>query len=137
MWCAIVCMDQMLNIALPVMLLVKVKSTKHAEQCPVEALRSSITLRMVRSRTRLLHTHELTELRDEVALEVAPLVRVESGWYPVVNDELIVEDFSCSLGCLVLGGDRQRVLGKMIGDHKYVSNAFRGLKRQEVKTHQL
>jgi len=104
------------------MLLVKVKSTKHAKQRSVKTLRSCITLWMVRSRSRLLHTHELTELLDEIALEVDPLVRVESGWDPVVDAKL--EDFTCSLGCLVLGGDRQRVLGKMICDHKYVSNAF-------------
>ena len=133
MWCADVCVDQRLYVALSVMLLIKVKSNKHAEQRSVKTLRSCISLRMVRSRTRLLHTHELTELLDEVALEVGPLVRMESGWDPVVNDELVLDDFSCSLGYQVLGGDRQRILGKMICDYKYVSNAFRGFKRQKIK----
>ena len=58
---------------------------------------------MVRRGVTLTHFCQLAEFADNLAFKVCSLVRMESGWYPIVDYEVVVQSFCYSPGSLVLG----------------------------------
>ena len=67
-------MDQWCNVTFPVTLLVRLKSSQHVLQCPIETFTHSIAHQMIECCAGLLTSGDLTQLTYDAALKVGPLV---------------------------------------------------------------
>jgi hypothetical protein len=75
---------------------------------------------MIRGASGLLHTSDVTQLLDDVAIKVDSLIAVDSSWKAVFGHEAVVEGFGCCLRRLVLGRYCLRKPGEMIRDDQDV-----------------
>ena len=73
---------------------------------------------MIGSCLGLLDPGKLTEVSHSLAYKIAALVAMDSGGIPIVYEEVVVQDFCCGLGCLVLGRVGLSISRKMVNDHK-------------------
>jgi hypothetical protein len=75
---------------------------------------------VVRGGSGLLHTSDIKQLLDDVAIKVSSLITVDSFWKAVFGHEAVVEGFGCCLTCMVFGRYCLRKPGEMIRDDQDV-----------------
>ena len=76
----------------------------------------------IRRSVTLAHSCQLPEFTDNLAFKVGSLVIMESGWYPILDYEVIVQSFCCNPGSLVLGWNCFGKIGVVVSNDKNVPN---------------
>ena len=120
MTCAVVCTDKWCHVLAPMVLLLRLQGSKHAEQCSVEPFGHTISHWMVDGCPGLFNSGHVTKLLDGFSLKIRSLVGMKSLRESIVYNEAVEQCFSCGFRCLTPGGTGLGVPGEVISYHQHV-----------------